>query len=252
MREELMANILIFDIETAPHLAYVWSAWKNNIYKDQWQSKGYIMSFAAKWLGSDEIIYEENRHNDDKQLVSRLFSLFDEADVVVAHNGDKFDIPYVTGRGIVHGFKPYSPFHSIDTLKVARKNMRVTNNTLENLCVELGLPLKGGHKNFDGFKLWKECLRQNDDAWDEMKEYNVQDIVSLEALYLRLRPYMRNHPNVSESCECPKCNSFDVQRRGYIKSKVGLTYQRYYCKSCGGWHRSKTSIKELATENRNA
>lgn len=238
-----MTKVLIFDIETAPNLAYVWGKWKQNIYSKQFVEKSYIMSFAAKWLHSDEVIYVDNRHNDDRQLVKELYKLLDEADVVVAHNGDKFDLPTVLGRGVVHGFKPPSPYHSVDTLKVARRKFRFLSNSLADLCEELNLPLKGDHKKFAGFDLWVQCLKQNDAAWEEMKEYNIQDIFSLEALYLRLLPYITNHPNVGEYEEsCPSCGSLDLQRRGIYKPKSGLNYQRYSCNSCGSWSKSKSSV----------
>ena len=241
-----MTKVLIFDIETSPNLAYVWGKWKQNIYSGQFLEKSYIMSFAAKWLDSDEVIYKDNRHDDDKEIVKSLFDLFNEADVVVAHNGDRFDIPIVTGRGVVHGFKPPSPFHSVDTLKVSRRKFRFLSNSLADLCEELNLPLKGGHKKFPGFKLWLECLQQNDEAWEEMREYNVQDILSLEALYLRLRPYINNHPNVGQhEHSCPSCGSIDLQRRGAYKPKTGLVYQRFSCNGCGAWSKSATSQKEI-------
>jgi DNA polymerase elongation subunit (family B) len=238
------SKVLVFDIETAPNLAYVWGKWKQNIYSKQFVEKSYIMSFAAKWLGEDRVIYVDNRHNDDTRLVKTLYSLLDEADVVVAHNGDKFDLPTVLGRGVVHGFKPPSPYHSVDTLKVARKKFRFLSNSLADLCQELNLPLKGDHKKFAGFDLWVQCLKQNDDAWDEMKEYNIQDIYSLEALYLRLRPYISNHPNVGRHEEsCPSCGSLDLQKRGVYQPKTGLPYQRYSCNSCGAWSKGKSGLK---------
>lgn len=237
-------KVLIFDIESSPNLAYTWGKWKQNIYSNQFVEKSYLMSFAAKWLDSDEIIYVDNRHNDDTTLVKTLFDLFDEADVVVAHNGDKFDIPKVMGRGIVHGFKPPSPFHSVDTLKVARKKFKFLSNSLADLCDELKLPMKSDHKKFAGFDLWVQCLKQNDEAWDEMREYNVQDILSLEALYLRLRPYIGNHPNVGKhGHSCPSCGSIDLQKRGVYKPKSGLVYDRFSCNTCGSWSKSKSSNK---------
>jgi len=245
------AKILIFDIETSPNLAYVWGKWKQNIYSKQFIEKSYIMSFAAKWLGNDEVIYVDNRHNDDSTLVKKLFNLFDEADVVVAHNGDKFDIPRVMGRGIVHGFMPPSPYHSVDTLKVARRKFGFLSNSLADLCEELGLPLKGDHKKFAGFDLWVQCLKQNDEAWDEMREYNIQDILSLEALYLKLLPYISNHPNVGRhEHSCPSCGSIDIQRRGIYRPKSGLEYARYRCNSCGSWSKSKLSEKIATNNNR--
>ena len=255
----MKAKILIIDIETAPNLAYVWGAWKQNVGQNQWLKKSYIMSFAAKWHGSDEVIYEDNRKNDDKKLVSVLFKLLDEADIVVAHNGRKFDLPVIVGRGVVHGFTPPSPYRIVDTLETARKEFRFVSNSLANLCEELGLTKKGQHKKFVGFELWKECLQGNKEAWEEMEVYNIQDILSLEELYVKLRPYMRNHPNVvyevdeKGDIKCPKCGSANIQWRGYYYTAAGLCYRRFVCKDCGGWGRARFAEKDINVNNgRNA
>lgn len=255
----MKSKILILDIETAPNLAYVWGAWKQNIGQKQWSEKGHIMSFAAKWLEEDEIIYEENRTSNDKHIVQSLFSLLDRADIVVAHNGRAFDLPTVLGRGVIHRINPPSPYHIVDTLTVARKEFRFVSNSLANLTEEFGVTEKDDHKKFPGFELWLECLRGNDEAWEEMKEYNIQDVVSLEELYLRMRPYMRNHPNVAlrqrdgHEVNCAKCGSHHIQYRGYYHTKMGLTYRRFVCTDCGGWGRERYSDKEILTTNgRNA
>lgn len=241
-----MSKILILDIETAPNIAYVWGAWKQNVGQNQWVQKSHIMSFAAKWLGEAKVIYNECRKADDRELIRNLFDLLDEADIVVAHNGHKFDLPTIIGRGVVHGYRPPSPYYVVDTLLVARREFRFVSNSLANLCNEMGLTKKDSHKKFPGFELWLECLRGNDEAWDEMRHYNVQDVITLEELYLRIRPYMRYHPNISsyvdgQTVSCPKCDSVDSERRGVYRTKSGLQYQRYRCKSCGGWHRARLS-----------
>lgn len=244
-----MSRILILDIETAPNIAYVWGAWKQNVGQKQWLEKGHIMSFAAKWLNDPRIFYYECRKADDREIVKRLYELLDEADVVVAHNGVKFDLPTVVGRGVVHGYLPPSPYYVVDTMLVARRELRLVSNSLANLCEELGLPRKEDHKAFPGFELWLECLRGNNAAWKEMQEYNIADVISLEALYLRLRPYMRYHPNVAEVNEhgdvaCPKCGSYNIQWRGYYRTKSGIVYRRFQCKDCGGWGRVRYAEKD--------
>lgn len=242
------SKVLIFDIETSPNIAYVWGAWKQNISSKQFLEKSYIMSFAAKWLGGEEVFYVENRHNNDKELVTSLYKLLDEAEVVVAHNGKKFDLPKVLGRGLVHGLKPPSPYHTVDTLLVARKRFGFVSNRLADLCHELGLTEKDEHKNFAGFDLWLQCLKQNDAAWAEMKHYNIQDVYALEDLYKRMLPYIDNHPNMGVGiCSCGNCGSTNMQKRGTYKTKAGLTYQRYVCSSCGSWSRDKT--KEAGGNN---
>lgn len=254
----MIAKILFIDIETAPNMAYVWGAWKQNIGQKQWLNKSYIMSVSWKWL--DDLIpdYVENRGNNDAPLVKTIYDLLDKADIVVAHNAKKFDIPMVLGRGVVHGYNPPSPFHVVDTYDIARRELRFVSNSLMNLCEELDLPRKEDHKKFPGFELWVECLKGNDEAWKEMREYNIHDVISLEALYLRLRPYMRNHPNVvrelyEDEVRCSKCGSSNIQWRGYYYTKAGLCYRRFQCKDCGGWGRSRYMEKDRPTnQGRNA
>lgn len=251
----MTARILILDIETAPNIAYVWGAWKQNIGIKQFLEKSYIMSIAYKWLGDNDISYMENRTDNDEQIVERIYDLLDQADIVVAHNGQKFDLPVIIGRGVVHGLTPPSPYFIVDTFQVARRELRLVSNSLANLCEQLGLSTKDDHKKFPGFELWLECLKDNDEAWEEMREYNIQDVVSLEELYLRLRPYVRNHPNVvrdSADVACAKCGSTNIQYRGYWYSRAGLCYRRYVCLDCGGWGKVRFAEKDRTPEGRNA
>lgn len=241
-------KILIVDVETSPNIAYVWGAWKQNISIKQMIESTYLLSFSAKWLGEEKIIYVENRHNDEKELVSCLLDLLDEADIVVAHNAIKFDIPIIQGRAAVLGFSPPSPFKVIDTLKSAKKHFKFPHNSLEYLCDVFGCSKKLSHKKFPGFELWLECLKGNDEAWEEMMEYNIQDVVCLEELYLKMRPWMHPHPNVANFKEdgnmcCPKCGSDHVVRRGYYHTQT-MKYQRFRCKDCGGWGRERFSARD--------
>lgn len=254
----MSAKILLIDIETAPHTAYVWGAFKQNVGFNQWQQKGHVMSYAAKWLGDDKIIYAENRSPNDARIVRSLLKLLDEADIVVAHNGDRFDLPVILARALVHGMEPPSPYHTIDTCRIARRRFRFVSNSLANLADELGLDKKDTHKKFPGFELWEQCLAGNDEAWEEMKHYNIQDTIVLEEVYLAMRPYIDNHPNVVRETEegevrCPKCGSTNIQFRGYYYTKMGLCYRKFVCLDCGGWGRMRYAEKDRPTNNgRNA
>lgn len=243
-------RISILDIETSPHIAYVWGAWKQNVGRNQWVERGYIISFAEKEFRSNTINYEEARTPEDElKLLLRLWKILDEADVVVAHYGDKFDIPTITGRFLAHGLKPPSPYHTVDTKAVASRKFRVVSNSLETLCEEFGVKTKDQHKEFPGFELWRECLKGNDRAWEVLKEYNIADILSLEELYEKMLPYIDNHPNVGEAegeeerPSCPKCGSNHIQWRGSYTTRSGLVYPKFSCTSCGGWGRVNRMYK---------
>lgn len=242
-----MAKILVLDIETSPHMAWVWRFWKENVGAKQVLENGQMLSFAAKWLGGDKVYYQDVQHGDEKQMLTILFGLLDEADIVVAHNGDKFDLPHIQGRGLVLGLNPPAPYKTVDTVKVARYEFNFPSNSLEYLATVLELKnRKDGHKKFPGFELWLGVLANNPEAWEEMREYNIQDILVLEELYLKMRPYMKRHPNVGvfddkEEAVCPKCGSVHIHYRGFAHTNVGR-YHRFQCNSCGGWGRTRLSI----------
>lgn len=244
-------SILILDIETAPNVAYVWRFFKENVSAKQVLEHTHIMSYACKYLGDDKIFYKENRTSNDYELISSLNAILDEAEIVVAHNGAKFDLPSIQGRALVNGIKPHSPVKIIDTCQIARREFNFPSNSLEYIAEVLQCnKKKGGHKKFPGFELWLECLRGNEEAWEELKEYNIDDILVLEEVYLKMRPYIRNHPNMGvfnppdaeeDRPVCPNCGGVHTQWRGYAYTQVGK-YHRYVCNNCGAWSRSRYSI----------
>lgn len=256
---ENSVNILIFDLETAPTQAAVWGMWKQNIGVDMIQTDWYIMSFAAKWLGDNNIIYKDCRFTDtDYHLLQELHHLLDKADIVIAHNAIKFDVKKVNARFITEGFEPPSPYKVIDTLQEAKKHFAFTSNKLQYLTDRLCTEKKMSHAKYPGYLLWKECLDGNLSAWEEMKDYNIQDIISLEELYLKMRPWMSSHPVITleketDTMVCPKCGSNHVHRRGTSTTSAGV-YQRYKCMDCGGWSRGRYALnnkkhKELRLTN---
>lgn len=241
-------KILLFDIETAPSLGWVWGKWEQNVidFKEEW----YLLCFAAKWLNGGMMTkalcdfkgYKPGSE-DDKKLVEALWKLFDEADILIAHNGDQFDIKKANARFAFYNLPPPSPYKTIDTLKVARRHFNFTSNKLDDLGKHLGYGRKLAHT---GFHLWQGCMRGEDKAWKHMIRYNRRDVVLLEQIYLHLRPWMQNHPNISLLTEtidgCPSCGSSELQKRGSGINRSG-TYQRYQCSSCGAW--SKGGSKKL-------
>lgn len=233
---------LLFDIETMANLGYIWGKYEQNVisFEKEW----YILSFAYKWLGErtthslalpDFKGYKKDKKND-KKLCKELWKLFDEADVLISHNGDKFDIKKSQAKFAEHGFSPPSPFKSIDTLKIARKYFKFTSNKLDDLGNTLGL---GGKVQTDGWDLWKGCaVDDNKSSWAKMKLYNKRDISLLEDVYMELRPWMTNHPNYNVYSEttdrCPVCGEKALRPRGYAYTRVSRS-KRYSCNNCGAW-----------------
>lgn len=253
-----MAKILIFDIETAPDLAQVWRYFKNNVGLNQVVDDGWIMSFSAKWLGEDDVVYVENRKKNDKRLVKALLELIDEADIVIGHNGKQFDMGWLRAKAAIHGFPPPSPVKIIDTLIESRKLFKFPSYKLEYLLRRFGVGEKYAHKKFPGHDLWMECYHGNDEAWEEMREYNIQDTIGLEKYYLKIRPWIANHPNIGVYAEndvptCSKCGGTNMKKDGYVNTNLSK-FQQYRCTEkhdgvvCGGWARGRKNL--LAKDKR--
>lgn len=249
-------KILIYDIETSPLISYTWGTFKQNVIKVIQES--HVLCFAYKWLGDEKthIValpqfkgqYKQDPTNDVK-LIKKLHSLFDEADIVIAHNGDRFDQRKSKARFLVHGLQPPSPFRSIDTLKVARKHFALHSNKLDALGEVLGVGRKVVHT---GFSLWEGCLKGDEKSWQTMMKYNIQDVNLLEAVYYKLQGWIDNHPNLNvynNTEDCPNCQSTDLEQTGYKFTQAGK-YPEYHCNNCGRYSTSKSMVKGSNTDIR--
>lgn len=242
-------KILVYDIETMPHVSYVWSFYNQNIGHNQVKQYGWMCSFAAKWVGEEEVIYHEYRGTtgNDKKITKELMALFDEADIVVAHNGRAFDTKTAKGRALKHGLKPPTPFKVADTMLIAKNEFKLPRNTLEYMAEHVGVTPKDKHEKFPGFELWRQCLEGNDEAWNEMREYNIQDVETLEEVYFALRPWATQHPNLGIFLEthrkvCPKCGSPELKGLPKVIKTNTQRYDGYRCGNCGGIARGRTTV----------
>lgn len=192
-------KVLLWDIETSPELSYHWRRWKENIGVGQVKKRSHLLTFAYKWLGQEEVYADALPYYDDylldmdsdENLVKAVWTLLDNADVVIAHNGDKFDLAYINARFAYWGLGMPSPYKSIDTLKIAKKFFRFPANSLAELCAYF----KIDGKFSTNFELWLGCERGDPAAWAEMVTYNMQDVRALEEVYLKLRAYDKGHPH---------------------------------------------------------
>lgn len=237
-------KILFWDIENAPNRSFTWGKWKQNVIA--FDSEWYLLSFSVKWLGGKQITkcladYEGYKPNseDDKALTEELWTYLDAADILVAHNGDKFDTKKVFTKFIEHGLMPPKPAKSIDTLKVARRRFAFNSNKLDDLGRRLGVGRKLQH---NGFELWLGCMNGDPKAWSVMKKYNSQDVRLLQSVYEKLLPYIDNHPNVTVMAEkeygCRNCGSKNIHSRGRQFTSTGFR-NRYQCNDCKTWMSGK-------------
>jgi hypothetical protein len=250
-----MPKILIFDIETSPMEVYVWGLYKQqistaNVIKD-WS----LLSWSAKWLFGNEIMSQrvtgaEAKERKDGSIVSGLWKLLNEADIVIGHNSQRFDVRKSNFRFAMNGLLPPMPYKQIDTMKHAMKVFGVSSYKLDYLNKVFG----NDAKIKTDFSLWPACVRGDEEALAKMEEYNRFDVVVTEELYLTLRPWMKGHPNVAlyintDETLCTNCGNEELSWGGYYYTPAGK-YKSFRCDKCGAIGRSRISDLDKETRAR--
>lgn len=234
---------LIIDLETVPTKAYVWQMFDNNLSLSQVIEPGKVVSWAAKWAGSEDVWYSSINMTSHKNMLREIWKLLDEADEVVGWNSNSFDLKLLNAAFAVNGMGPPSPYKRIDLMRTVKSQMKFLSNKLDFISGEFGV----GHKTeHEGFDLWVKCMNKDQDAWARFEEYNVQDVLLTERMYDKLRGWITNGINRStfhNKFICNLCGSSHVQKRGLARTTT-MVYQRYHCQNCGSWPRDRIAIKQ--------
>lgn len=241
-----MHRIVFYDIETAPNISYTWGTFKQFVAPNQIKEPQRVVCFATKEYGKDKIQFA-SEVNGHEAMIRKLHKILEDADAICGYNHVNFDNKMMNAEYLKYGLAPLPPAKQLDLYKVVRRNFRLPSSKLEYVAKAFGIGQKVKHAGFD---LWVRCMAGEKQAWREMREYNEMDVELLEALYVKLLPWIGNHPSLSldtEALVCTNCSSSKLQRRGYQTTKVGR-FGRFQCQSCGHWMRSRTNEVERGTE----
>lgn len=243
-------KVLFIDIETAPLLSYCYGMFQQNIGLNQIHKDWYMLSYAAKWANSDKIIYNDKSDSwnteDDSMLLEEVWELLDQADIVIGHNMRKFDHKKINARFMHNDMKPPRPYRIVDTLEMAKRAFGFTSNKLAYLTDKLCKTYKKlDHGAFPGFEMWKQCMLGNQDAWEANFQYNSYDVLSLQELYEKLRPWDNKHPNINTyysdvAVRCT-CGSEDLKHSGYWHTNLSK-FDLFRCQSCGSNIRGRVNL----------
>jgi DNA polymerase elongation subunit (family B) len=232
-------EILGLDIETSLMTAYTFSLWPKYIpiedVIDDWR----ILCISYS-INNEEPI---ELKGTERSILRKISKVINNADMVLHHNGTKFDMKRINTRLLIYGLPPVKYFKAgeiIDTLKVAKKEFNFSSNKLDFIATALGVD----NKLPTNKQLWIDATNGCKDALNRMSTYCAQDVKVLWDVYKRLRPHATNHPNMGHYSEipvCPNCGSEHIQKRGFTTTRVSKK-QRYQCMDCGAWSEGKTAI----------
>lgn len=238
-------RILFFDIETAPITGYTWGTYEQSVIKvlKDW----FVLSYAARFDGDDRHFYLDQRYanpiEDDFQLLCGIHHLISEADYLVGHNSMKFDVKKLNARFIKHGLEPLNHYQQIDTLRIARKHFAFTSNKLSDLAKFLDCDIhKSSHAKFPGFSMWDECMKGNQEAFQEMESYNKTDVDVLIEVYRKL---VKWEPSINfqafhyaPTCSCGNTKFF---KDGFKYTRQGK-FQVRRCSECSKTFTEKKNL----------
>lgn len=240
MIEKTNRKRLFFDIETSPNIGLFWEAgYKKNIDYSNIIKERAIICICYKWEDAKEV-YALNwdAKQDDKKMLEKFIVIADQADELVGHNGDKFDLAWIRTRCLFHGISMFPKYETIDTLKIARQKFRFNSNRLNYIADFLGI----GQKIKTEFGLWKDIVLNKDaKAMDAMIKYCKKDVVLLEKVYKELSKHVapKTHYGVifgADRGSCPECGSDELVKSKRRVTASGTIYIQYQCKTCHKFH----------------
>ena len=232
-------QIVTLDIETLAHVVRTFGLFDQNIGLNQIIAVGRIHSFAAKWYGKAKIHYfSEAQPGGHEAMVLAAWDILDRADIVVGHNSRAFDLKHLNREFILAGLTPPSPYKQVDTLTVARSQLKFASNKLDHIAQQLGI---GGKVSHSGFQLWLNVEAGDPKALRLFERYCKQDVALTEKLYDRLRPWVKNHPNMGLIMgvpgSCTNCGGAGPHEYHGLHFATAQAYDRYKCCTCGAWLR---------------
>ena len=234
---------LYFDIEVSANVGLFWqSGYKLQIGTENIIKERAVICICYKWEDDEDVYYLQwDKKQCDKKLLQEFINVANEADELVGHNGDKFDLSWIRTRCLLHNIDMFPTYNTIDTLKIARSKFRFNSNRLDYIGKFLGL----GQKNHTNFDLWKDIMLKNcTKAMNTMIDYCIQDVVLLEKVHKALNNHIpaKTHYGVifgGDRGSCPECGSEEVVKNNRRVTASGLVKIQYKCKNCGKLH-SKT------------
>jgi DNA polymerase elongation subunit (family B) len=250
MKDTNRLKILLLDLELTFAIYYAYPSKREQYLSDRnivhnqfctcaaWKWHDEVSTYAVK-ITDDAKQFKKDFRND-KIVAVKLHALMDEADVIVAHNGDNFDIKHANAMFIKHGLGPISETKSIDTLKVARKYFAFPGNSLDSLSKRFGSVGKNKKPN------WHKMTNGDAEEINIAAKYCKNDVKELEVVFDKLKPFMKNFPSIKSNkppTECECCGSKRIQSRGsnFIRNTI---QRRFQCQECRHNHMRRIEVKK--------
>ena len=233
------ARILFWDIEAT----------------DLEASFGYTLCVGYKYLGqktthvislADFPRVADPKKEPDIHLMRAIHRILaQEADIIVGWYSKPYDRPFVNTRMMLAGLDPLPPLNAehIDLYWTARSNLKLHSNRLQAVSETLGCPYSKTPVRAD---IWRRAQRGDAAALAYVHHHCKLDVQILEWTYMQLRPFVRQHPPVTNNKEaCRVCGEMTWESNGK-RFTAGNFVRRLRCRTCGAWAFVKADDRRAA------
>lgn len=249
-------NVLIYDIETSRAVFKGWWTGNRYVHSRDMIKEPKIISIAWKWVGDNKVEFEhwDMKTHCDKAMLEKFLTEYNAADLVIGQNNDKFDNRWVNARALKHKLTVNTQIKSLDLMKQAKKHFRMPGYSMDFMTKYMGVDKKMEHS---GIKMWDMIedgtAKEQAEAMVEMEEYNRQDIIATEAMYVRMMPYIGHKIHLGmlmggQKADCPRCGSVHVRQTKVTHTTAGTIQHEMVCEDCGSQYKisNKTYLDFLS------
>ena len=224
----------LWDTEWSPAISYTWSGFPKYLPNDFLIEDPRLLCWGFKYLGDTETEVVDER-TGRRAMLQKLWDHLDNTDILISFNGQSFDTPKVNSEFLKEGFDPPSPFKHLDLYRQIKSVAKFYSGKLDFMAERIVDERK---VDTGGFKLWKDVLANDEDAWQKFREYQAQDVDLLEKIFHEVKGWLKMPmPFTDDLDACHTCGGTNLVKRGFARTNYSV-YQRYRCSDCGKWMRS--------------
>lgn len=232
---------LYWDIETVHNIVAAFRGGMQFLSHKTILMERVIYCICYKWEGEKKVHtlrWKDKRDGKffigcDRKMLQEFTKVAAEADEMVAHFGDKFDLKFFNTRHLYHQLPPIPIYKTVDTKAIAARRFLFNSNKLDYIANFLGY----GCKDKTDIDLWLDIIvRDCPKAKKYMEKYCARDVKLLEKVFKRMEPYHRpkTHAGVfagGEKWHCPYCGGDHVVGNKKKVTTLGTIQHEMICRN---------------------
>lgn len=133
--------------------------------------------------------WRKGLRGNDRELVKRICKLVREHDVIVAHNGSRFDIPMLRTRALRWKLRPLQEVKLVDPCTIAFRKFKLRSNSLGRIADYVGIKDK---KTPLDMSVWADVmLNGSKTGMNKIVKHCEADIRVLSGVLNFVKPFIR-------------------------------------------------------------